>query len=711
MRSNKSTMNRKSFILIFLCWLTSCHELVLVAQVPHLEEVSAERGIADVATITHLYGNGAAAADFDNDGDIDFYLTTDDGIPDRLYENDGTGHFTDVAAQKGIAEQKNNRAALWFDYNGDGRLDLVVAGENCVSISCKNPVRLAFYEQLPDGNFKEKTTEAGLILDDSFDNVPFFAIGGFAAGDLNNDGFLDLLFMVWGGGIKFFKNNGNPTGAGRTFSDATAAAGLTMEHKTPWQSMLHDFNGDGLLDIYCNVDYAPNKLWINQGGRFEDKATEYGLGNAFNEMGMTMGDSDNDGDLDIYITNITRNYQGEEQYNLLYEQRQVNGQIKFKETARGQGVSRGGWGWGATFADINNDGFQDLLTTNGLINYLWPADSSKLWLNSKAGFVDVSDQCGFNDKLNATTVLGFDMDRDGDTDILQTLKFNPFSYRPARLYENKLEDAHNPGNYLTVQPRMDGPNRFAIGSVVTVAADDFVSSRLISAGCSFYGQEPAEAFFGLGQRDSIREVSVKWPTGEVSIYQNIAVNQVVKLAYDFIKPPAGLTAVRTGAQVELAWQDHSSDETAFVLLKSETPDFIETKTISLGANSTQYTDAEVEERKAYYYRVRAFRPAVFSGDSNTAWVQATGGSDGPATTTFVQPNPVAGNILSIQTYTTYDGPVHFSLFDLSGKLVWSENALKATASAKFDYPVQASAGMYLLRVRLGDAEEWHKVIF
>ncbi|MCC6723606.1 MAG: VCBS repeat-containing protein [Saprospiraceae bacterium] len=708
-------MNRKSFILINICWLTWCHEAVLVAQVPHFEEVSSERGIADVATTTLFYGNGAAAADFDNDGDIDFYLTTDDGMNDRLYENDGTGHFTDIAAQKGIAEQHNNRAALWFDYDGDRRLDLVLAGENCVNSSCANPVRLALYRQMEDGSFEEKANEAGLVLDNAFDYVPFYAIGGFAAGDINRDGFLDLVFTVWGGGIKLFQNNRDGS-----FSDRTLSAGLTMANKTPWQAMLHDFNGDGWQDIYCNVDFAPNKLWINKGatpplggwGAFEDEAAEYGLDNAFNEMGMTIGDSDNDGDLDIYITNITRNYQGEDQYNILYEQQQVNSETKFKETAKGQGVSQSGWDWGTTFADINNDGFQDLLATNGLVNYIWPADSSNLWLNSKAGFVEISDQCGFNDRLNATTVLAFDMERDGDVDILQTLKFNPFTQKPARLCENRLEAAPNAGNYLTVQPRMDGPNHFAIGSVVTVVADGLISSRLISAGCSFYGQEPAEAHFGLGQREVIREIIVRWPTGEVSIYKDIAANQVVTLQYDFISPPTGLAATRTDSGVELTWKDNTTNETDFVLLKSETPDFFETKTISLGENSTQYTDAEATPSKALYYKVRAYKPTVFSGDSNTARVPAKGnGLEASSALLSVQPNPIQAGNLSIKSYADYNGPVQFSLFDTAGRLVWAQESRKSTAVANYDFPLILPSGMYLLLVKMGGAKEWQKVVF
>jgi hypothetical protein len=679
-----------------------------VAQVPHFTEVAAERGITDVANITDMLGNGAAAADFDNDGDIDFYLTTDDGIPDRLYENDGTGHFSDVAAQKGILETKNNRAALWFDFNGDRRPDLVVAGENCVASICANPVRLALYQQLENGHFSEVTAQAGLLVGPDFDNVPFFGVGGLAAGDLNQDGFLDLIFTVWGGGIKLFQNNGDGN-----FSDMTASAGLIMEKKTAWQPMLHDFNGDGWQDIYCNVDFAPNKLWINKSGTFEDQAAQYGLGSAFNEMGMTMGDADNDGDLDIYMTNITRDFQGQPQYNVLLKQEQENGQVIFKEKGRSQGVSQSGWDWGTTFIDINNDGRQDLTATNGWWNELdYPKDRSNLWLNTKVGFVDISGQCGFDDMLDATTLLGFDMDRDGDSDILQTLKDNANTQMPVSIYENKLEESSFPGHYLTIQPRIVGPNYFAIGSVVTVVADDLFSARLISAGCSFYGQEPAEAFFGLGEREAILEAIVRWPDGKVSIYQNIAVNQTIQLDYDFIQPPSDLAAAWQDRSIELTWQDNSEEETAFVLYKSEHPDFSERKTIMLAENATQYNDSEVEFSKNYYYKIRAHRPEILSGDSNTALVSAKGsiGTQTPSSLILpVQPNPIHNDVLIAQSNTAYKGIIHFSLYDSVGRLAWNVERLKSLSSEKFDFPLSLPHGLYVLQAKIGGKVERQKV--
>lgn len=690
------------FLLIFCVIGIHCG---LQAQLPSFQEISTACGITDVADITDLFGNGAAAADFDNDGDIDFYLTTDENIPDRLYQNDGQGHFTDIAAEAGILEIGSNRAALWFDFNGDHRLDLVVAGENCVGLSCAQPIHLALYQQTEDSKFIEVSAATGLDIGSSYDHIPFYGIGGLAAADMNQDGYLDLILTVWGGGIKLFENNG-----GETFTDITAQAGLIMIKKTPWQAMIHDFNEDGLMDIYCNVDFSTNKLWINKGGVFEDQAEAYGLNNAFNEMGMTMGDYDNDGDLDIYITNITRDFQGTPQYNVFYEQQRVGGKVRFREFARDLGVSQSGWDWGTTFIEINNDGRLDLIATNGWWDKLaYGDDRSNMWLNTTAGFVNISEQCGFNDNYAATTLVAFDLDRDGDLDILQTLKDNETTNKPLMIYENLLEELSKPGNYLTIKPRMNGTNHYAIGGVVTIVANELISARLISAGNSFYGQEPAEAFFGLGNRTAIKEVKVKWPTNEVSFYKNIPINQAITLNYDFVQAPSDLTAIYTDDKAELSWRDNATNETGFVLHRSEDSTFTDYREIVLEENEMSYEDSEVTDAQKHYYRVRAFNTNVQSDNSNIADI-GFGSDNQNDERVLIYPNPLRNNDLSIKCNVPYIGLVNVLLYDLSGKLIWSAEAFKSDTLETFEYPVQVPQGIYLLVLKMGDYEEQHKLV-
>lgn len=679
---------------------------LLQAQVPTLNEVAAERGITPTPTSPDQHGAGAAIADFDNDGDLDFYLPTDAGLPDRLYRNDGTGYFQDVAAELGIQETGLNRAALWLDYDGDQRLDLVVAGENCFNLSCTDPIYLALYRQRADGTFQDVTASSGLALGTAFDNLPYFAIGGLAAGDIDQDHYLDLLLTVWGGGVRLFRNQGDGT-----FTDVTAAWGLSLEQPTPWQPMFADFDGDGRTDIYCNVDFAENKLWLNRGNRFVEQAAAFGLNSAFNEMGMALSDADNDGDLDLYLTNITRELFGLAQYNVLLKQEYRDGRIRFRESARSLGVSQSGWDWGTTFADLNNDSRQDLLTTNGWWDErAYGPDASRLWLNTAAGFVDVSAQCGFNDVASAATVLGLDLDRDGDTDFLQTRKDFTTAQLPVRLYENRLEELSYPQHYVTIRPRMPGANHYAIGSLVTVVADDLRSARAIHAGCSFYGQEAAEAHFGLGARTEIKEIVVTWPTGEVSIYPDLASDRVHTLDYAVLAPPTELSATTVDGHVHLEWRDNSEQETGFLLYRSEDSLFNRSETFAVGSDVVNYVDAAVEPAKTYYYRVRARREYVYSDDSNVSTVRTANVPPDPRPEGIVYPNPTVDHRITVRLDTAYAEPIPARLFSRSKREVWSGVAVPAGAEVTYPLPPALPPGLYLLWIGKGTTEQWHKII-
>lgn len=664
-------------------------------------------GVTTVPGTTAIFGNGAAAADFDNDGDIDFYLTTDAGSTDRLYQNDGSGYFTDVALLAGIEDRAANRAGLWFDFNGDQLLDLVVAGENCPGLICDDPVRLTLYRQSADFTLEEVTVAAGLQLGDDFDYLLHYGIGGLTAGDLNGDEYLDLILTIWGGGIKYFQNNTDGT-----FTDLTTEAGFLLEDPTPWQAMLHDFNGDGLLDVFCNVDFAPNKLWINQGGVFIDQAAAYGLDSDFNEMGMAISDVDNDGDLDIYLTNITRNFRGVSQHNVLFERTSSNGVPVFKETGTGRGVSQSGWDWGTTFTDINNDGRQDLLTTNGWWDArAYSSDPSKLWLNTTAGFLDFSATSGFNDAYHAATLLAFDKDRDGDMDILQTLKDNPDTELPLLIYENGLTSATEAGiNYVNVQPRMAGANHFAIGAKVTVFADGLTSSRLISAGCSFYGQEPAEAFFGIGARTDIREVRVDWPGGKTTLYRDLPVNQVVQLDYEHIAAPTELAATADNAGILLRWRDHADNESRFELQQSSDANFTTFTTTTLSTDATSHQLPTPPAGSTTYYRVNAANERVASGYSNLAEFSVPVPPVISPTIAFTCQNPVTGQRLVLNATIPESGPVILTFHDLAGRRLWQTEELLPAATSVVTYPLEFPPGAYVLRICYDGQETSRKIL-
>lgn len=484
-----------------------------------------------------LYGTGISVADYDKDGDLDIFVGTQFGQTNRLYQNQGSGQFIEIAVSVGINSTYRNRAALWMDYDGDTLLDLILIGD-CYRVNgCTDAMSIFVYKQDDSGNFVE-VNNSGLDFQSKYNISNFdenIVSGGMAAGDINNDGFLDLLVSVWGTNtigaeLTLFKNNGNGT-----FSDISLSSGLGNLNASRWQPLFHDFNNDGYLDIYINIDFTANELWLNNSDEtFSNNAQVANADNAFNEMGLTAGDYDNDGDIDVYSTNITRVEAGEidSRHNiLLRNDTNASNNPLFSEVAKDLNIDASDWDWGTTFFDANNDGFLDLAVTNGWVErFNWPLGPSKFWLSVDGLFFsDQSVSSGFNDDLDGTTLLAFDLERDGDLDLIQSIKQVSGDFQPIRVYENDYANSNTTtNNYLVIKPRTNGTNHFGIGATVKISYDNGKTGmRLITAGTSFYGQEPAEAFFGLGDNTVVDEVIIEWPDNTTTVVNDIAVNQVI----------------------------------------------------------------------------------------------------------------------------------------------------------------------------------------
>lgn len=474
-------------------------------------------------------GGGIAAADFDDDGDVDLFVPNAAGFPNQLYRNVGNGSFEEIAAQAGLDNVLRARAAVWFDYDGDQRLDLLVAGD-CWG-DCQMQQRLWLYRQVADAQFVDTTAAAGL---DVFLAAQEAHQGGIAAGDINNDGYLDVVLGIWAGDAIVLLNNTDGT-----FTDISDSSGITAPTgvggtfaEGHWQPMFHDFDGDGWQDLLFNIDFTPNHLWINQhDNTFVDVAPAAGIDTAFNEMGLTLGDFDNDGDFDAYMTNITT---VEGKHSVLFRNDSTPGSLLFTEISQAAGVDDGGWGWGTTFGDFDNDSRLDLIATNGWGNPPYDVDTSRFWQSAvtegSEAFIDSSAAVGFDDSLWGSGLIAVDFDRDGDLDIIQTTR-DPFTGEgPLRLLSNSLWNPKLHNAYLVVRPRMDGPNHWAIGAIVRATVAGRTCSRLISAGTSFLSQEPAEAFIGQDVIDQFDEVRVEWPDGRLTILDNVAKNQVITIS-------------------------------------------------------------------------------------------------------------------------------------------------------------------------------------
>jgi len=505
-------------------------------------EAGAARGIQPYVMDLGPSG-GAAAADFDDDGDIDFFVPNSGWIPDQLYRNLGDGRFEEIGAQAGVASIDRNRVALWFDFDGDRLLDLFVSGDDWADLSRLPPgydpgplyeseTKLKLYRQVADGVFEDVASEAGFTDDPTVSNSQHR--GGVAAGDIDNDGDLDLFITQWISpppvnpnppinGVRLFVNDGDGT-----FTDETSESGMNLV-KAHHQPMMHDFDSDGFLDIYVAVDFRPNLFWINQGDRtFVDEAPAAGADNAWNDMGLTLGDMDADGDLDIYLTNIDQGTGASHRHNLLLRNDSVGAAFDFARLTDA-GVEAGGWGWGATFMDADRDGDVDLAATNGWYVQFTPKyalDEMRFFLNqggSPVVWEEVGEEVGFlGDTLWGSALLAVDYDRDGDLDLAQTCNGHGMAaVHQFRLFDNQPEAETAGNHYLVVRPRMEGANHRAIGAVVRLEAGPLSLMRLISAGTSYFGQEPAEAFFGVGSQTVIDRVTVEWPDGTVESHTQI----------------------------------------------------------------------------------------------------------------------------------------------------------------------------------------------
>ncbi len=516
---NSTTSRLPIAIAVLVVLVNSISNSIVNAQVATFQDVSAERGI-EKYFVAEGFGGGVAATDFDGDGDIDIFLPQGFGHPNRLYENLGNGTFQDIAAEVGLDSLSPSRSGLWMDYNNDHLLDLFVAGDcfgGCPSddqsVSRSN---LHLYRKLPSGQFEDVTTQAGLetvVIDGGGHR------SAVSCGDLDRDGDLDLIVGMWSGGFRVLRNDEG------VYIDITDSAGF-LNPDDPWQSVIYDFNQDGWMDIYSAVDFAPNHLWINQhDGTFVDMAPQAGVDTAFNDMGVSISDYDNDGDIDIYVTNIFETGL----HNTLFRNDSREGVLSFTDVAADAGVDDTNFGWGTTFLDVNNDGNLDLAVTNGWFNGVGYHDQSRMFLNrgdNPVTFEDVSARCGFNDDMWGCCLIAADMDRDGDLDLLQTTNLGG----PFRILENRLYAvASNTTNWLCIRPRQAHHNFWSIGAVVRVEAGGKTMTRVITAGMSHLGQEPAEAFFGLGSAAMIDRIVVRWPLGHESVWENVPANQMLDL--------------------------------------------------------------------------------------------------------------------------------------------------------------------------------------
>lgn len=426
------------------------------------ENVTAAAGVAFKG-----YGMGCSAGDYDNDGDIDLYVTAYGG--NALYQNQGNGTFKDVTESAGVRCGRWSASAAFADYDADGHLDLYVA------------------------NYVSWTPQTEIYCRDGAGRRDYCQPSNY------NAPAPDTLFRNLGDG---------------RFEDVSQKAGLLQAFGNGLGICHGDFNHDGHLDFYVANDGMPNQLWLNQGnGTFENEALYSGCavnsrGVAEAGMGVQAVDIEGDGDLDFYITHI----RGET--NTVF----INDAGLFEDLTSATGLGGAGMkhtGWGLGFHDFNHDGLLDVFIANGSVtrpDRPWdPADpyvEPKLLYQGQPHrkFVEVSPQGGTSRPvLGSSRSAAFgDVDHDGDVDLLVVEQNGP-----ARLFRNV---AGSNGSWAMFRV-MGKHGREAIGASLEVLAGDARLHRQVASAYSYGAANDSRVHVGLGRHEQVDRVIVHWPEG------------------------------------------------------------------------------------------------------------------------------------------------------------------------------------------------------
>lgn len=537
-------MNRALWAMVVL--LAGCSSAPI-----RFSDQSQPAGVADPG----VNSTGPTFADFDNDGDIDLYVSTEAQLPgqgSRLYRNDGTGRFVDVAPQLGADNGGTGlaRGASWGDFDNDGDADLVQA--NFLSNTRPDTVPTTlFRNQLAETGtprFENVTRAAGLMRRDNAEDARIGGLGdtpgGVAWADYDNDGDLDLYWKNADYEIDnaLFRNEGNGT-----FTDVTAASGAGIQDKvresnSQGSPSWTDVDQDGWIDLLVTNEGDRKVLLRNRGdGTFADitrvKEPPNGIPflNAGNANGACLGDIDNDGDEDVFLPTA------DQANRLILSRLAETGMATFEDITLTSGVGDKLGARGCTMADFDNDGWLDIYVNNGglsdtLVNdvlglppsvqfYIaWDPALNKLYRNrGDRTFEDVTAGSGAEGMGIGSGVGWADVNDDGFPDLFVA---NRTYYSQGRQVgepgQNRLYVNRGNGNgWIRVLLQGSKGNRDGYGARVRVVAGDLVQTREHTSAHGYNSGNDPRLLFGLGSRTRVDRVEVTWPGGRTQVLPGV----------------------------------------------------------------------------------------------------------------------------------------------------------------------------------------------
>ncbi|MXY26775.1 tetratricopeptide repeat protein [Candidatus Poribacteria bacterium] len=481
---------------------------------------TAERQFTDIAPDLKMDkvdgGRGSAWGDYDNDGDLDI-VAVGTYQPHVLYRNNGDGTFTNVAEQAGVADPRGGWGSLFADYDNDGYPDLYITRGGW-SGAAENTL----YHNNGDGTFTDVTHTAGVADPQS----SFCA----AWADYDNDGYIDLYIAngVIGDGAAnvLYRNNGDGTFTNTAEIVGVANTGNSLG--TAWG----DYDKDGYIDLHV-VNYGQsNVLYRNNGdGTFTDVTAAAGMSLAVTDAFVTFFlDVDNDADLDLFISNsgsfqafiagqITGSATYDSDRQVLYRN---NGDGTFTDVTKESGLYHAYGAMGANFGDINSDGYVDIYLATGAPQ-MGRLERDALFQNNGDGtFTDATVALGLGNIGKGHGVTFGDADADGDVDIYVPVGGAFIGDQWHNLF---YQNAGTGNNYLTLKLVGVKSNRDGIGAKVTLNLGDSTIYREVSGGCGFGSTNSLSLEIGLGTHTKVDTLEIIWPSGQVDTHRNLSVNQ------------------------------------------------------------------------------------------------------------------------------------------------------------------------------------------
>ena len=482
------------------------------AQIPFTEE-GLQRGVDWQSDMSGGAGQGMAFLDLDGDRDPDWILLdrlTNDGQV-GVFENDGSGHFTDRSQTAGFAPLPNATGVFPADYDGDGDLDVFIGQWNAPNALYRN-----------DGQFHFVDVTAAAGLGDAG------AAAGCAWTDYDGDRWLDLYVANVTPATSNLQNRFWHNRGDGTFVDVAATLGIQFSTLT-WKVSFTDIDLDGDQDLYvsndkCGLGGTPgNYMYRNDGGSFTDVTAATRTGVCIDSMGTAVGDFSGNGYPDFLPTNTPSGHP------LLM----ARGDGRYLELSQALGVQCFEIGWGACFFDLDLDADLDL--------YICQQDAqNRLFLNGPSWpLPEVSQALGVDlPSVWSFTMANADIDNDGDLDFAVQSRGSR-----VQLFVNHNEDQ---GNWCKFRVVGQGHNTFGVGTRIRVRTGSKWQTRELMAGENFKSQNTFTRHFGLGAATVMDEVMVHWPTGATRRYTNVPANHTWTLY-----PPERLGDVQHDGTLDL----------------------------------------------------------------------------------------------------------------------------------------------------------------